>query len=311
MIQAGDTRYTYDAENHRIGVETDQTITRYVVDSQQELTRILQAVETDKTTGEKQTTYYTYGKGLLAQEDEKNEYRLYHFNHLGSTTLITDETGQVVKTFEYNPYGELLDGEIGEYRFLFNGEYGVVTDGNGLYYMRARYYNVDIKRFMNQDVMVGSVESSPSLNRYAYVEGNPVNYLDPFGLEKWEGEFEWWHTILSNISYVNAFATVVVIVQPELVLLKAVTDVIGGAATGADIILHLIEMFHYPVGSKYWNYHVLSIEMDIIMYIPILGPVATIGYFIANEINKEQSGKEILETISEDLANWIKKYQME
>ena len=59
-----------------------------------------------------------------------------------------------------------------------------MSDDNGLYYMRARYYNIDIKRFINQDVVIGSIASSKSLNRYAYVEGNPVSYLDPFGLEK-------------------------------------------------------------------------------------------------------------------------------
>lgn len=48
--------------------------------------------------------------------------------------------------------------------------------------MRARYYNAAIKRFINQDTVTGSIESSQSLNRYAYVEGNPVSYLDPFGL---------------------------------------------------------------------------------------------------------------------------------
>ena len=69
-------------------------------------------------------------------------------------------------------------------RFLYNGQYGVMTDGNGLYYMRARYYNVDIKRFINQDVLVGTLERISSLNRYSYVEGNPVSYLNPFGLEK-------------------------------------------------------------------------------------------------------------------------------
>ncbi|MBP3506658.1 MAG: hypothetical protein J6K43_09725 [Lachnospiraceae bacterium] len=72
---------------------------------------------------------------------------MYHFNHLGSTTLITNEQGKVIETFDYNPYGELLDGEIGEYLFLFNGEYGVVTDDNGLYYMRARNYNVSRYNF--------------------------------------------------------------------------------------------------------------------------------------------------------------------
>ncbi len=48
--------------------------------------------------------------------------------------------------------------------------------------MRARYYNVDIKRFINQDVVEGNITNSPSLNKYAYCQGNPVSILDPFGL---------------------------------------------------------------------------------------------------------------------------------
>ena len=50
--------------------------------------------------------------------------------------------------------------------------------------MRARYYNVEIKRFINQDVLLGVLERVSSLNRYAYVEGNPISYLDPFGLDR-------------------------------------------------------------------------------------------------------------------------------
>ena len=48
--------------------------------------------------------------------------------------------------------------------------------------MRQRYYNSTIKRFINQDVLIGEIHNSQSLNRYAYVQGNPVNYTDPFGL---------------------------------------------------------------------------------------------------------------------------------
>lgn len=185
---------------------------------------------------------------------------MYHFNHLGSTTLITNEQGKVIETFDYNPYGELLDGEIGEYLFLFNGEYGVVTDDNGLYYMRARYYNVDIKRFMNQDVIVGSVESSPSLNRYAYVEGNPINYLDPFGLEKWEGEHDWWHACLGDISYVGSFLTLLAPFYPVLFVAK----VIGEFATLIDMGLHIVEASHYPIGSRYYLYHINGIIVDVV-----------------------------------------------
>ena len=248
LIQAGDTGYTYDAENHRTVVETKTSVTRYVVDSQPELTRILQAVETDKATGESRTTYYTYGTGLIAQEEDQTGYQLYHFNHLGSTTLITDASGQVIQTFEYNPYGELLDGEIGTYRFLFNGEYGVVTDANGLYYMRARYYNVDIKRFMNQDVIVGSVENSPSLNRYAYVEGNPVNYLDPFGLEKFI-DTTLLHELLSDwgndLMSVNILAVLATLLYPpsiELTLpLLYATGIIGQIISAFDMILYAVD----------------------------------------------------------------------
>ena len=77
----------------------------------------------------------------------------------------------------------MINGKYGEVDYLYNGQYGVTSDANGLYYMRARYYNIDIKRFINQDILTGSIDSSKSLNRYAYVEGNPISYLDPFGLE--------------------------------------------------------------------------------------------------------------------------------
>ena len=56
------------------------------------------------------------------------------------------------------------------------------TDENGLYYMRARYYNTDIKRFINRDIIDGTIQNSQSLNKYSYVQGNPISLTDPFGL---------------------------------------------------------------------------------------------------------------------------------
>ena len=68
------------------------------------------------------------------------------------------------------------------FEFTIGGQRGVSTDANGLYYMRQRYYNPEIKRFVNRDVLVGDISNSQSLNRYCYVQGNPISYVDPFGL---------------------------------------------------------------------------------------------------------------------------------
>ena len=209
LIKAGDTSYTYDAENHRIGVETKEKKITYVVNTQSELSQVLQSTEIkdDKET----ITCYFYGNGLTAQ-DNGESYFVYHFNNVGSTMAVTDARGDVVEAYHYTPYGELVDGEYREdIPFLYNGQCGVTTDGNGLYYMRARYYNIEIKRFMNQDVLLGTLERVSSLNRYAYVEGNPVSYLDPFGLaiQALQNVLDAASIIVSLLSIVSIFIPVV------------------------------------------------------------------------------------------------------
>ncbi|ANY67525.1 hypothetical protein BBD42_14360 [Paenibacillus sp. BIHB 4019] len=59
-----------------------------------------------------------------------------------------------------------------------------MTDPNGLYYMRARYYHTGIKRFLNRDVLRGSIVEGQTFNRFGYVNGDPVSFIDPFGLNK-------------------------------------------------------------------------------------------------------------------------------
>ena len=176
LVSVGGISYEYDAENNRISQTENGAKTEYVVDSNSSsLTRILTAEK------EGDTTYYIYGIGLIAQENG-NEYLIYHFNNIGSTEAVTNIDGEIVETFDYGPYGELLSENKCGIMFLYNGELGVATDSNGLYYMRARYYNPEIKRFINQDVMTGSITDTPTLNRYAYVNGNPISLNDPFGL---------------------------------------------------------------------------------------------------------------------------------
>ncbi len=172
LTQAGETVYRYDAENQRIGVNQ----TQYVINSQPALSQVLVKTEASGT-----QTFYVYGLGLIGQETG-GEYSSYHFDYRGSTVALTDKTGQVTEKFQYSPYGLLLSGEASTTPFLFNGMYGVMTDDNGLYYMRARFYSPSIRRFVNQDILLGRITEGQTLNRYAYVTGQPVSYVDPFGL---------------------------------------------------------------------------------------------------------------------------------
>jgi len=177
LVKAGDTTYEYDAENNRTAVVEKGVRTEYINDPNAYLSKLL--IKKDANGNE---TFYVYGLGLIGQE-ENGEYITYHYDLRGSTTALTDNTGNVTDRFEYAPYGE-LQNHVGNTKtpFLYNGRDGVMTDSNGLYYMRARYYNPDIKRFINQDIISGDISDGRTLNRYAYVNGNPISLTDPFGL---------------------------------------------------------------------------------------------------------------------------------
>ena len=206
------TAYTYDAENTRLTEETENTRHTFVTDKETTYSQLLTETISEKhllTYKETATITYTYGNGLISDSRKEakgsdTEKRYYHYNHIGSTTAITDADGDLLYSFTYGTYGELTgiydaDGQkmAGEaagqssiketlqaekLRFLYNGRYGVETGANGLYYMRARYYNPQIKRFINRDIIDGSITDSQSLNKYSYVQGNPVSLIDPFGL---------------------------------------------------------------------------------------------------------------------------------
>ena len=48
--------------------------------------------------------------------------------------------------------------------------------------MRARFFAQNLRRFVNSDVIIGSISNAITLNRYAYANGNPVSLVDPLGL---------------------------------------------------------------------------------------------------------------------------------
>lgn len=115
--------------------------------------------------------------GLIGREDAAGNYQTYHYDLRGSTIALTDAQGQVTDTYTYDTYGEQLEHEgASQQPFQYNGRDGVQTDANGLCQMRARYYNPEIKRFVNGDVLIGSIDNGLTMNRYAYVTDDRVPY---------------------------------------------------------------------------------------------------------------------------------------
>ena len=181
LTQAGNTAYGYDAQNNRVSLTVGTQTTQYVCDPvSDKLSRLLVSTDTSSN-----STYYVYGIGLISHQNASG-YSIYHFDLRGSTVALTDVNGAVTDRYTYGAYGELLTHTgTSETPFLYCGQDGVMKDVNGLYYMRARYYAPEIKRFLNVDPKKGSLLDSKALNNYGYVSGNPISNIDPEGMILW------------------------------------------------------------------------------------------------------------------------------
>jgi RHS repeat-associated protein len=137
---------------------------------------------------------YVYGPGIdepiRMTSGGANYY--YHADGLGSVTKITDVTGNLVESYQYDVFGtptmydhsaiRISQSAIGN-RLLFTGrDYDPDT---GWYNYRYRYYNPALGRFVQRDP-VGL--AGGSVNLYGYCRNNPVTLVDAFGLE-WQFSF--------------------------------------------------------------------------------------------------------------------------
>lgn len=178
LIQVGNTEYIYNSENQRTGIIENEVQRNFIINPNATFSQLL--VETDADGNP--TSFYVYGLGLISKEDVSGNTYYYHFDKRGSTIALTNSVGSITDTYEYDEYGVILNSTgTTENSFKYVGQYGVVTDSNGLYFMRSRYYHPELKRFINQDTVTGDIYFAQTLNRYSYVNGNPISYIDPLG----------------------------------------------------------------------------------------------------------------------------------
>src|SRR5699024_7750336 len=104
----------------------------------------------------------------------------YHPDHLGSSSFITNTTGEINQHMEYLPFGELLVEEhLNSYNspFKFNAKEFDAETGN--YYYGARYYDSKWSIWLSVDPLA---EEFPEWSPYSYVYNNPLNYTDSTGM---------------------------------------------------------------------------------------------------------------------------------
>ncbi|MFZ4526273.1 MAG: RHS repeat-associated core domain-containing protein, partial [Chlorobium sp.] len=190
------TTYGYDAENHLVSVVNPTDTWSYEYDAlgnriasfhngerieyQLDPTGMVNVVGEYNSTGD-EVARYTYGIGLESQILSGSNY-YYDFNAIGSTAGLSGSTSAYVNQYSYLPFGEnIVTSETVANSFEYVGQWGVMDAGNGLDFMRARFYNEEDGRFIQQD----PIGVNGGLNLYGYTLNAPINYSDPTGYVIW------------------------------------------------------------------------------------------------------------------------------
>ncbi|MDA4115290.1 MAG: hypothetical protein OK442_01890 [Thaumarchaeota archaeon] len=185
-------QYSYDYENRLTTVKNNNvTVQTNTYDSDGRRVKSVQGTQTtvyvyegtnliyEKNTGSGAVDKYYYANGLLLEEACECGYSYFYLNDaLGSVRHVMEGSANTLFSSDYEPFG-LNYQKDGQSYFQFSGK--PVDGSTGLYYFGARFYNPAIQRFITEDTYPGVKEDPQSLNRYSYVENNPLTNTDPTG----------------------------------------------------------------------------------------------------------------------------------
>lgn len=182
--------YLYDAGGQRIkklvrkqGGQIEVTV---YIDGAFEYQRIVQSgvVEENNTLhvmdSQSRIALVRIGNPFTNDSTPAVKYRL--GDHLGSSNVVIDSSGNLVNREEYTPYGETSFGSFARKRYRFTGKER--DEESGLVYFGFRYYSSWLGRWMSCDP-AGTVDG---INLFVYVRNNPVRFNDPLGTETGSSE---------------------------------------------------------------------------------------------------------------------------
>lgn len=129
---------------------------------------------------------YDSAGNIIALLYNGTEY-YYEKNMQGDIVAIRNAFGEQSVTYTYDTWGNVIDigglasdrtlGELNPFRY--RGYY--YDSETGLYYLRSRYYDPEIGRFLNSDSQLNVGFGVIGCNLFAYCGNNPINMIDPSG----------------------------------------------------------------------------------------------------------------------------------
>ena len=173
----GTSIYAYDATGRRITRSVNGATTRYILDGQNV------RLELDGANVLKAANTHAGLDNLLVRDDGSAKFL--QRDGLGSTTAITDASGNVIERYRYSAFGKLevlnpdfsaKTGNVPVLAYTYTGREW--EPEAALYFNRARFYDPSLGRFISRDPL----GENGSVNLYGYVGNGPLNGIDPLGL---------------------------------------------------------------------------------------------------------------------------------
>jgi len=132
------------------------------------------------------TLDYIYGVDGIIGFVKNNKDKFYFLKNIqGDVTKILNETGETVAEYTYDAWGHIIhsSGELADLNPIrYRGYY--YDNETNLYYLKTRYYDPEVARFINMDdisILEISMDMINGLNLYAYCFNDPVNHFDDDG----------------------------------------------------------------------------------------------------------------------------------
>ena len=177
-----ETTYKYNPDGMRTSKINNGVETKYYWDRGY--------ISAESVNDEYTASNYIGTNGIFARDEAENTDYMLKNGHGDVTSLVSE--GVKDKTYDYSAYGEekwKIEGDTNPFRY--SGEY--VDEESGLIYLRNRYYDPSIGRFITEDPywnidnMTSSIDAiKQSNNLYSYAMGNPIMYVDSSGMIAYE-----------------------------------------------------------------------------------------------------------------------------